>query len=381
MLSKYVRLLLAADPAITSTGGSNGAGQATDPTAALVNLLAKQSSAPAGESSDEATTSEDDVPEEPPAPVQEDEPGQETLSPETEPNAEGDEPNAESDKPNEDPEQGAENADKGLPAAVQKRIDKLTAQKYQAQEALEEAKAEADRLREEVERLRVESPASSGEGQMPEPIAKLKTLPEVQRQLEAVTTELEAVQDFLDANPGDAETVYKIGAKEMTRKELIEMRSQLRQQARLLPQRGQQIAGQAQFQQARQQQELAIRKEFPVLADAEHPVTKVVSQLVKLPDFASKTNGLELAYIMARGNEVVTAERNKRKAGTAAAAPLVRKPQGKIPLGKPHVNGGGGGGRVASTITPKAALEALGKDGSTSSFAALLASSGAGRKS
>jgi hypothetical protein len=392
MLIKTVGVLRAADPAMAATGDGNGAGQEIDPVFGLANLLSQNASAPNAESNDATPVAEAATPEEPPAPAQEEEPGQETLPPEGEPNAEGDTPEAESDEPNEPEQDGTQPAEfarlspaerkaalelvKQLQPGEIPRIAKLVAQRHQLESTVESLSKQL----EEAQSAAVESRGTSDQGpELPEAITKLKTVQEVQKQLDGVTRELEAVQDFLDANPGDAETVYQIGGKEMSRKALIELRAGLRAQARQLPVRGQQILDQTQLAQARQRVESQLVREFPVLQDPEQAITKTVRKLMTLPDFAGRANGMELAYIMARGNEVVTAERQKRQAGVTQA-PLVRKPVGTVPAKKPLVSGANAAGRTGDMAAVQAARQALDKDGSTDSFAALLRATGAGQK-
>lgn len=392
MLIKTVGVLRAADPAFAATGEASGVGQAIDPVLGLANLLSPNASAPNNELNDASPDTEGVSPEEPPAPAQEEEPGQETLSPEGEPNAEGETPEAESDEPNEPEQDGTQPAEfarlspaerkaalelvKQLQPGEIPRIAKLVAQRHQLESTVESLSKQL----EEAQAAVVEAPQAGAAGsELPEPITKLKTVQEVQKQLDGVTRELEAVQDFLDANPGDAETVYQIGGKEMSRKALIELRAGLRAQARQLPQRGQQILDQSQLAQARQRAESQLVREFPVLQDTEQPITKTVRKLMTLPDFAGRANGMELAYIMARGNELVTAERTKRQTG-ATPAPLVRKPAGTVPAKKPMVSGANAAGRTGDLAAVNAARQALEKDGSTDSFAALLRATSAGQK-
>lgn len=392
MLIKTVGVLRAADPAMAATGDGNGAGQEIDPVFGLANLLSQNASAPNAESNDATPATEGVAPEEPPAPAQEEEPGQENLSPEAEPNAEGKPPEAESDEPNEPEQDGTQPAEfarlspaerkaalelvKQLQPGEIPRIAKLVAQRHQLESTVESLSKQL----EEAQSAAVESRGTSDQGpELPEAITKLKTVQEVQKQLDSVTRELEAVQDFLDANPGDADTVYQIGGKEMSRKALIELRAGLRAQARQLPVRGQQILDQTQLAQARQRVESQLVREFPVLQDPEQAITKTVRKLMTLPDFAGRANGMELAYIMARGNEVVTAERQKRQTGVTQA-PLVRKPVGTVPAKKPLVSGANAAGRTGDMAAVQAARQALDKDGSTDSFAALLRATGAGQK-
>lgn len=363
MLRKYL-VLLATDPATAATGGSNGAGS-TDPRVALAQLLTRRDSPPPAEETEESQPdSAPESPEEPETPPDQEEPGQE-ISPEDEPKSEGDEPQTE-DEPKEPELPGAE-ADKGLPAAVQKRIDKLTAQKYQAQEALDEAKAEAERLRQENEQLR-SGQVPAAQSALPETVSKLKTVAEVTARQQAVQAQLDELQDVLDENPGDSDTVIKIGQQEFTRGELIAKRKSWRAEAQALPQHAQQLAAQQQAsQQVRQVNELA-RKNHPWLADDANPETQEVREIVKKTGWTEITAA---AYV--RGLKSLKEEFAKKN---PAAKPLTMTPPkpaaGKVPAAKPHnASGGAGGGKPAASV--KTALEQHGKSGSRSSFAALLA--------
>lgn len=366
MIRKYL-ILLATDPATAPTGGQNGAAS-LDARSTLAEMLARRDAPEENATETSPTSSAEDDPEETDAPPAAVEPGQEDLPVEETPPAEGDEPQPE-DEPTETEVPKAEGADKGLPEAVQKRIDKLTAQKYQTQEALDAAKAEVEQLRSEVEQLRSGAAVPSGNSPIPENVSKLKTVAEVTTRQQAVQAQLDELQDVLDENPGDSDTVIKIGQQEFTRGQLIAKRKVWRAEAQALPVHAQQLAAQQQAtQQARQVNEMA-RQNHPWLADDANPETKEVREIVKRTGWTEITAA---AYV--RGMKSLKEEFAKKH---PAAKPLTMTPPkpvaGKVPAAKPHTaNGGAAGGKTAG-VTIKTALDAHGKTGSRSSFAALLA--------
>ena len=359
--------LLASDPASAPQGGQSGDGQATDPTVGLANLLAQQNSQSTADANDSATESTEVSPEEPAEQAQQEEPGEEISKPEEESQAAAEATESETQ---DDPEGESAREDARPTGAVQKRIDQLTAQKKSALEEVEKLRAEVEELRSNG----AQGTASLTTAQFPEAIAKLKSVGEVQARLDVVNGDLDALTDFLDANPGSAEDKYQIGGKEFTRSELVQRKAALRAESRQLPQRMQQITAQAQLQQQRNHSAQALLKEFPALKDAENPTTQTFAKLRKLPQFEREANGDELAYYMTRGYELVQAERSLRTANAAKAAKPLSSLQGKVPAKKPHTAASAATRPAAGNAA--AAAEAHKKDGSRDSFANLLSATG-----
>lgn len=386
MLINHHRILASTDSPLAPSGGQNGAGQPkADPMAVLAAMVAQRDSVPAVAPDESPQESAQDSPEEPSAPALTGEPGKETLTPETEPAADGAEPEADGEQPTNDPSpeqtelttaladlspterKAALDLVKTLQPGEIPRIAKLVAQRHQLESTVEDLQKQLETAQSEA----VERPLVNGPGRLPESIAKLKTVEAVQQRYDEVEANADALTDFLDENPGDSETRYKIGEQEFSRKQLIERRAGLRAELKLLPKRGQQITQAAQFAHARQEASQAAIKRFPVLADPENPVTRKVRQLAALPQFASEPNGDELAYYFVLGKQVAEA----RKANGAANPPQ-RPVNPKIPLGKPHVAANGAAGRGPDAARINAAMEAHGKDRSLSSFAAVLEATG-----
>jgi len=369
------QILASPDSPLAPSGGPNGV-DPSDPRAVLTAMVAQRELSPASELEDSPEPAATADPESQADTTAADTTGEDNLTSETPPAGEDGatdptEPEGETEEPTEvvDPNDAAE-AD--IPKGAQARIDKLTAQKYQALEEVESLKAKVAELEAEQESLAVTSTATPAT--LPEAVAKLKTVAQVNERLKVVQSDLDALTDFLDENPGDGDAKYQIGGKEFSRAELVQRKAALRSEARALPQRSEAITFTAQFAQARQQATAALVKEFPVLSDPDNPVTKTARQLMQLPQFQRESNGDELAYLLARGYEVVTAERNRRKG--APGAPLVKRPTGKVPLGKPHVAANGGGRATNGEVNVRSALDRVSKEGSSESLAELLKATG-----
>lgn len=395
---KYGLTVLASpDAPLAQSGGQTGVGagaEAPNPRAVLAAMIAQRELPPAPVTKDSPTVAAEAAPEELPPAVAEGEPGQEISSlPETESQEEvtaqagtesGDETEtdlsqgagtgaatpAEWAKLSPTERKSALELVKQFQAGEIPRIAKLVAQKHTLEQTTEHLQKQVEELQQQVETAQA-TPVVAGASPLPEPVAKLKTVAEVQGRLDKVQADAEALTDFLDANPGDAQTTYQIGQEEFTRQQLIERRAALRQEARLLPQRGQQIVTAQQFAEARKQFAAQVVQEHPILADPDHPDAKVARQLAKLPQFANEVNGDYLALAVAIGDRTLKAQAAQRKAGVKPAV----KPQGNIPTGKPHSASNAGGVKTPAG-SAAAAMSRHQKEGSKGSFAALLSATG-----
>lgn len=369
MFRKYL-VLLNTDSAPTATGGQNGAGS-QDPREVLAAMLTQRDAPAQPVTETSPPDSAEESPEEPPAPTQAEEPGQELSTSEEETPVAEPETQAAGEAENEN-EPNAGSDDKGW----QKRVDKLTAQKYAALEAAEAAKAEVERLKAETEQLRAEAGSQTSDRALPETVTKLKTPAEVQARLQAVDQQLDALQDFLDANPGDAATVHQLGDKEMTRQDLLNWRAQLRSEAKALPQRGQELAAAAQFSQKQQQLRSKFAEEFTWFTDKEAPQTKAIAERLKTNPFLKQFASPEYAaHLWNLGEKAIQSERAAR---TKGAKPLTMTPPkpvaGKVPPGKPHAANGSAGSRGTGDV--KSIVSRHAQERSTDSFTALLSATG-----
>lgn len=369
MFRKYL-VLLNTDSAPTATGGQNGAGS-QDPREVLAAMLTQRDAPAQPVTETSPPDSAEESPEEPPAPTQAEEPGQELSTSEEETPVAEPETQAAGEAENEN-EPNAGSDDKGW----QKRVDKLTAQKYAALEAAEAAKAEVERLKAETEQLRAEAGSQTSDRALPETVTKLKTPAEVQARLQAVDQQLDALQDFLDANPGDAATVHQLGDKEMTRQDLLNWRAQLRSEAKALPQRGQELAAAAQFSQKQQQLRSKFAEEFTWFTDKEAPQTKAIAERLKTNPFLKQFASPEYAaHLWNLGEKAIQTERAAR---TKGAKPLtMTQPKavaGKVPPGKPHAANGSAGSRGTGDV--KSIVSRHAQERSTDSFTALLSATG-----
>lgn len=247
-----------------------------------------------------------------------------------------------------------------------KRIHKLT--------------SEVEELRAKVAELQQTSETTASAvtpADLPKSVAELKTIKDVEARARIAEENADAIQDFLDANPGSADTIYDIKGKEFTRQQLIEQRSQYRAELKALPKRADQLIKAQEFQQTRQAATAAIRRDYPMLNDPEHPETKAVRDLMRDPKFSDVPNAEYLALAMITGNRVLQAELSNRKGKLPAGKPVVVKPQGRVPSGKPHSSVGGVPPRVKGDgVSVDSAISQLKKDGSRNSFAALLEATG-----
>lgn len=372
-MNAVTNVMAAAEPPPAPTSGSNGVGQpAADPRAVLDAMVAQRELPTATDTQDSPTADAQSAPEQVPAAAAEGEAGENTSPPQNEPEVEGDNSAPETtDEAGASPGENAEESDAKKPTkGEQRRIDQLTAQKYQALERAEKAEARAKELEAKLEEATSVAPSAASAASLPESVSKLKTVAEVESRLAQVESDADALTDFLDGNPGEADTAYTIGDKQFTRAQLIQRRAALRAEARALPQQREHLVTSAQFSAQRKQVSAAMVKEFPVLQDTENPVTKTWHELRKLPQFQREVNGDELAYLLARGHAAVQAE---RAAKTKSAAPAA-KPTGKVPVGKPHAAGNTAGARTTGDV--KAIMQKHSTERNPDSFTALLSATG-----
>lgn len=336
-------------------------------------MVAQRESPPAPETQDSPTEAAPASPDAPTPPVESDEPGQ--ISDPAQAAAETGESPPEGDV--ETPEAAAdENEESSVPAdpkhknGAQARIDRLTAEKTSLVTALAEAQARITDLESTV----ASAPAPGVRQPFPETVAKLKTVEAVQTRLSAVETDVEALSDFLDTNPGDADTAYTIGEQQFTRKQLVERRAQLRIEAKALPQRAQEIANAAQLSTAQASARKQVLADYPWLADSEHPDTKAVQEVIKaMPAFKQTPSPEYWAAVVVKGQQALNAELEARKGKKTVG---LARPAGKVPLGKPHTAANGAGGRINGNGDVKTLLERHGSERSAGSFAALLSATG-----
>lgn len=394
---KYGMSVLASpDSPLAPSGGQNGGGtpqEAADPRAVLRAMVAQREDAPAPETNSSQPAAAEATPEDSTEQVTTEENAGETdlTSPETaesqdETPAEnevesGDEASDDSESENaaapqewqrlsETERKSALELAKQLKPGEIPRIAKLVAQKHQAEQTIESLHQQLEELQAKAS----EAPAAASNATpLPETVAKLKTVQEVQGRLEKVQADVDALTDFLDARPGDLDTEYQVGEQTFTRQQLIDRRAALRAEAKALPKRGEQIAQAIQFDAARKEASRKTLTEFPQLSDPDHPDTKVARQLLKLPQFANEVNGEYLALAFAVGDRQLKEDAAKRKGG--AAKPVATKPKGSVPLGKPHSANGSSGTKAAGQ-TIAAAMKRVQTEKSRDSFANLLAASG-----
>lgn len=225
---------------------------------------------------------------------------------------------------------------------------------------------------EELQNARPEAPAPN-KGNLPDDVAGLKTLHEVEKQHTELKGYIRDLEKFLDRNPDGG----VIGGQEFTRDQILERKWAIQDKLELLPQRAQAIQQAEQFAAQRKEVTAQIRQQFAFLEDPEHPETKAVRQLVRDPKFSDVPNAEYLALALLRGNQVLQQELAQKAGGhrpplQGATKPAV-KPVGKVPLGKPHTPASGTPARPIDGVSAKSALERVRKEGSRDSFAAFIA--------
>lgn len=225
---------------------------------------------------------------------------------------------------------------------------------------------------EELENVRASAAsAPATTGNFPKSVAALKTVQDVRDRHEQVNGYVDYITDLLDANPGGPDTVVaEEGGKQYTRQELITRRSELRTEARQLPQRAQQIQGDAQRQAAQVKATSEFRSDFPWSGDANHAETKAIRQKLKDNPFLNHMfiSPEYAAAVWMRGEKAMQQELAARKKSPGARP--AAKPVGKVPLGKPHAPSAGAAGRpAAAASTATSAMTRLKKEHSADALA------------
>lgn len=338
-------------------------------------------------------------PETVPAPGAEPAPGQENLPPETTaPPGEGEQPPAPgetteqptSTSPEEKQKAEKDKAEKlKAKQAGQERIDELTGKNYQLKGQLEELKIKLAEAEAKLEATTAGGPptVAPGPGALPPAVAKLKTLQEVEARLDYAESNADALQDFLDANPGSATTVYDInsgqqveepadGQRYFSREQIIARKAALRSEIKALPKRARELTQQAQFNQAKAEAHAKIVADFPYLNDPENADTKQAQQFLKTePILNSYPHAEYLALALARGHRELQAEAAARKAGKAGgkATAAARIIQPRVPLtagAQPQTTG------AQTTAAPGSARTNGERRGSVESLAVTLSETG-----
>lgn len=238
---------------------------------------------------------------------------------------------------------------------------------------------ELTRLRTENEQLR-SAPATIVAGKdIPANVAKLKTAQEVEARTQQCESAIDAIEDFLDANPTGGTIGEGENAKEFTREQLLERKRAMRDELKALPKHGATLQQQAQLQANREAVRAEVVKDYPYLKDPENADTKTYQHLLKeRPEFKQFPNGDYLALCMARGHRELQAEKTARTKGGTAARPGATRPvvktAGTVPAGKPHAAGGGAPARTSKGTAPVDQLLKGVKD--KSSFADLIEATG-----
>jgi hypothetical protein len=247
------------------------------------------------------------------------------------------------------------------------RIATLLTERHQARETIEQLSAELEETK--AAAANGAATAAPVTAAMPATVAKLKTVAEVTARLEEVQGQNEAIQDFLDANPGDAQAEYQIGDKLVTRAQLIQQRAAIRSELKALPQRQGQLEWTAKVAGQQQEVQKFLKEKVPQFFAEGNPVGEAARKLAKSdPYVASLPNRDFVALCLAVG------EAELRKQLQPAAKPVAAKPNGTVPLGKPHANGAAAGkpanGNLATAISRHAT------ERSKDSFAAILSATG-----
>lgn len=332
-------------------------------------MVAQQDQPAPPATNDPAPAPATDAPAAEPVPPTDPEPGQETLPAENQPAAEPEPPAPETNEPEEPDSPSAEPKGEVSPN-VQKRIDALTRQKSE----LAGKVAELESKLAEVESSTAATAGQRPDATLPPTVAKLKTVQECEQRLQTAQASMETIQDFLDANPGDAGTEYQMGEKIVTRQELIDSRKAWREEIRSIPQHAQALTQQAQFTRQQQAARQQVLTEFPYLADPEHATTKAVQAKLKEASFLNSFAAPEYAALVwVKGEQAVKAEVEARKGKTPA--PLHR-PAGTVPARKPMTASGSAARPDAAAVSLQQAVSANGKSGSKGSFADVIAAAG-----
>jgi hypothetical protein len=361
-------------------------GAQADPRSVLAAMVA-QREFPAEPQQDSPPLAAEADPEAQPAPVPEEIPG-ENLPPETETTLEessGAEEATEAQSPAESPDSGLAEAFKGLSATERKaalelvktlqpgeipRIARLVAAKYQAEETIEKLTAKLEAA--EAERDSGAVTGAPATAAMPATVAKLRNVTEVASRLEEVQGQAEAIQDFLDANPGDGAAEYQIGDKLVTRAQLIQQRAALRTELKALPARREQLEYSAKVTAQQAEVRNFLTEKIPQFYAEANPVGQAARKLIQSdPYVASLPNRDYVALCMAYGEaelrKLLLPAPAKKPAGAVVA-------NGKVPLGKPHTNGNTSAKPANGNLQTALARHAT--ERSAASFAEILSATG-----
>lgn len=215
---------------------------------------------------------------------------------------------------------------------------------------------------------------------MPAEVARLRTVDEVRSLVDVLDSRIEFAEEFLHANPDGG----LINGEQFTRAQIVEQKREWKKQKNAAPARIEQIREQATFTAQQSAAKRQIATDFPQLNDPEHPDTKVAREFLKDPRINGQVNGDYIALALATGDRVLKAELAARRGapagqrgavGAAKAGANGARPQGKVPLGKPHTATGSAAARPAEGNL-QAAMDAHRKEGSRLSFSKILSTSG-----
>ena len=369
-------------------GGNSGVGAtATPPMSpfhALAAMLAEEPQPGVTATNEAPPASGTDAPPESVAGAA-NEDGQPVLPPETTPSAGEKTPAGENDSPNlpSDPKPKPE-----VTKATQKRIDELTAEKYRLRDENEALKTKLS----DAEKPASPAAHSPGPQNLPESVAKLRTVADVEARQGQLETLVDGLQDFLDANPGEPETVYDAqtqkpvnleadGRRYLSRAQIIAERAQARAELKALPKRAAQITQSEHLRTAQTQMQTELAKDFPHLSDPENPETQLYQ--AALAAYAFHPGAPLIALKLARGHQVIEAERQARTNGNGHVKPLFggagQRPAplpGQVPVRQPGTAGGSAAVPAPARANVQAALDRNRKEGSRESLAALIAAGG-----
>lgn len=265
-------------------------------------------------------------------------------------------------------------------------LAKLTALKYTNEKTIEQLQQENEQLR------NAETPDATPQtpDSLPPTVAKLNSVAKVEARQAQLESLVDGLQDFLDANPGDPKTVYDAqtqevvnveadGKRYLTRAQIIAERASARAELKALPKRAAQIAQIESLRTTHAQVHTNLLAKFPHLGDPENAETKLYHAALQMPAIASHPGGPLIALKLAKGHTLVEAELAKANGNGNGKAPVTQpftpartplKPAAPpartpAPLPKPAV----------TDEQFKTAVDGLGRQGSRTSLAAVLAAS------
>lgn len=249
------------------------------------------------------------------------------------------------------------------PEGFKRRVGKLLGENRQLQERVAALETE----------LRTAQVESLPTAELPEDVAKLKTVADVEREAARAKTLVRRIQRELDMNPGGPDTEHELDGQTFRRQQLVEFRELLSDKLDTLPKRRAQIEAVAANANANAAQRAALARDWPVLQDPEAQTTQLFNRFMRLPHIASQPAAPVLAFTLARGYEAMTADlaarRNNGPGRTAVAA-------GRVPAGKPHTGGGAAAAQPTAGGQIRSALDRFEKESSNEAFAALLKATG-----